>query len=577
MTGRRWVPAACTATLALLALAPVVLARGYVLVGDMSFVPDQPWKSAWLGLDGSVPRAVPADAFTSALSHVVPGDLLQKVVLLGALLGAGVGAIRLVRVLLGERAVIAPTAAAVLYLWNPWVLERLAIGHWGLVVSYAALPWVAAAAHLVRRDGARALALVPGLAVAAFASPTGGIMASLVALVLVAERGRVRRLAEVVAIAAVLNLPWLLPGLIVSTEAGDPAGVNAFAARADTPFGVVGSLLSLGGIWKSSIVPGERDSWFLVGIALLVTVAGLVVLLLRSRPGQGAAAGVHRRLLALALIGFLLAVLPTGGPGRDLVRALVEHVPGGGLLRDSQKWLALFVLPVCVGVGVGFDAVRGWLVRHDALSPALLGAVALFPVILLPSLAWGLAGHLEPVHYPAEWAQARTALEDQPAADLRTAVFPWSAYRRLPWNDQRAALDPALRYFPGEVVTDDALPVGRTTIAGEDPVSARIGAALAAGDPLRPVLDSAGIRYLLVERIGEDASSLAARVAAGDAAVLHDGPELELFDLGHGRPRHDLGRAWIVVVGDVLAAGTVLAYLAFGAVRRIRTKRGVMG
>ena len=43
-------------------LGPTLFERGYTLRGDMVFVPDQPWKSAWLGLDGSVPRAVPMDA-----------------------------------------------------------------------------------------------------------------------------------------------------------------------------------------------------------------------------------------------------------------------------------------------------------------------------------------------------------------------------------------------------------------------------------------------------------------------------------------------------------------------------------
>ncbi len=43
-----------------------------------------------------MPRAVPSDALVSALTAVVPGDLLQKAVLLGLVVGAALGMARLV-------------------------------------------------------------------------------------------------------------------------------------------------------------------------------------------------------------------------------------------------------------------------------------------------------------------------------------------------------------------------------------------------------------------------------------------------------------------------------------------------
>src|SRR4051812_33994876 len=68
--------------MALVVLGPVLSRRGYVLRGDMVFVPDQPWKGAWLGLDGRVPRFVPGDALLSAATTVLPGAVVQRVVLL---------------------------------------------------------------------------------------------------------------------------------------------------------------------------------------------------------------------------------------------------------------------------------------------------------------------------------------------------------------------------------------------------------------------------------------------------------------------------------------------------------------
>src|SRR3954453_5629560 len=117
--------------LAAVILGPVLGRRGFVLVGDMVFVPHQPWKPAWLGLDGGVPRAVPSDFLTWALTQVVPGDLVQKAVLLAMLMLAGTGAARLASELGANGLSALP--AAVLYLWNPFVYERLAIGHWALL------------------------------------------------------------------------------------------------------------------------------------------------------------------------------------------------------------------------------------------------------------------------------------------------------------------------------------------------------------------------------------------------------------------------------------------------------------
>jgi hypothetical protein len=80
--------------LALLILWPV-LGRGYVLSYDMVWVPDLALRPDFLGLGSALPRAVPSDAVVSVLDEVVPGILLQKVVLVGGLVLGGIGAVHL--------------------------------------------------------------------------------------------------------------------------------------------------------------------------------------------------------------------------------------------------------------------------------------------------------------------------------------------------------------------------------------------------------------------------------------------------------------------------------------------------
>jgi hypothetical protein len=544
-----------------LALGPVLLARGYVLVGDMTFVPRQPWKPMWLGLDGSVPRAVPADAFVSVLSYAVPGDLLQKAVLLAVFVLGGWGVVRLLD---GLRPV-ARAAAALLYVWNPFVYERLAIGHWGLLLGLAALPWVVLAAGRVR-DGKHGalLGLWLWLALAAFSSPTGGVVAGVVALVMSFKRGSGTRSAKVVATAALVNLPWIVPGVLgQAVGSSDPGGAAAFAARSDTPLGPFASLAGLGGIWKTSIVPAERSSWLLATAALGVSLVAVGFLWRLGRSTQRSMVGLFQRLLACGFLGLALAWLPSTDWGAAMMQLLIDHLPGAGLLRDSQKWLMPFVLVVAVGFGAAADRATAWLRnRDDALGwvAVLLGGL---PLLLLPSLAWGQLGELTPVRYPAEWGQVASRLEAAGAARDRVVVLPWSAYVRYPWNDRRAALDPAIRFFPGEVITSDDLVLsdGRV-VRGEDSRARVIGEAVQSGKPLAPVLHAEGVRWVLVEKTVPGAQA----VSPPEGRVVHDGPQLTLVDVRSPSPGTGLGSGALLVMAVDLMTGIGTAAALFGRV-----------
>src|SRR5947209_14083410 len=133
---RRMAPGLVTGLcLGLLALGPG-LRRGFLLSYDMVFVPRIPFGAALPGL--APPRAVPSDLVIAVVSRILPGDIVQKLVLLAIfVLGcAGVAA------LLDREPILARLAGGVFYAWNPYVGERLIIGQWALLLGYASLPWV---------------------------------------------------------------------------------------------------------------------------------------------------------------------------------------------------------------------------------------------------------------------------------------------------------------------------------------------------------------------------------------------------------------------------------------------------
>ncbi|HZB49699.1 MAG TPA: hypothetical protein VE547_11460, partial [Mycobacteriales bacterium] len=177
-------PARLLALVVALLVTGPALAPGFVLLRDMVFVPRQDLDLDALGLGGGLPRAVPVDGVMALLTAVVPGDLVQKAVLLAAVYVAVLGAARLVPPGPDGRRGLAGIVAGLVYGWSPYVAERLLIGHWTLLLAYAALPWIARAALRLRAGEPRALPrLVLAVAPAAL-TPTGALLAAGVVLVL---------------------------------------------------------------------------------------------------------------------------------------------------------------------------------------------------------------------------------------------------------------------------------------------------------------------------------------------------------------------------------------------------------
>jgi hypothetical protein len=468
-----------SAVLAFAVCAPL-LGRGFVLSYDMVFAPRQYFVPDAVGLGSTLPRSVPADAAVALATTVLPGDVVQKIVLLLALFFAALGAGRLVPTeRLGTRLV-----AATAYAWTPYVAERLFIGHWPLLLTYACLPWIVRAGLAARAQEPNSLPRLVLAAAPAVLTPPGGVLA---AAVLVVAAGS-RRLWQTVPLAVVLNLPWLVPTLLnAGGTFSDPAGVTAFSARAESWGPAVLSVLGLGGIWNAETVPGSR-AVPLVPVLTLVVVALAVAGFrpLTKRWGQAPAWSLG----VLGVVGVVLASLATLPGGEALLTAATRYVPGAGLLRDAQKWVAWWALPLALGFALAVEAAAAEL-KTARGRIALVTAAAVFPLLTLPDLAWGGWGRLGTAQYPADWQAVSEKLGDRPGDVL---ALPLSAFRGFAWNDGRTQLDPAPRVLPKPVLMDDTLQVGAERIAGEDPRIGDVRAATSARE-----LTAAGIGWVLVE------------------------------------------------------------------------------
>jgi hypothetical protein len=505
---RRAGPVLVGLVLGLLALGPG-LRRGFLLSYDMVFVPRQPFTPAMFGLAGGAPRAVPSDFAFAVASRLLPADITQKLVLLLIFVLASSGAAALV----GREPVLARLAAAVFYAWNPYTAERLIIGQWALLLGYAGLPWVLRA---VLGPGLASWRAAARLAVALLPAVIGGFAAMAVtALVAIPVALFTRKPGTVLVTLAALaagSLPWLIPSLLHTVYA-DPRGAAAFAARADTPFGTIGSLVMLGGMWNATTVPkGYGGPWSAVWlVVVLAALAGFALLGGRRWPRPQ-----YLGLAAAALAGLVIASLGVTAPGRALLRGAISLWPGFAILRDAQQFIAPLALAEAVGLGLavswsmnpGSFGTQETTERpgggHRSPAPSdapgvVFGVFALLaPVLLLPGLAWGAAGRLSPARYPASYlAAARTIDASRAAGDV--LLLPWAADRAPSWNHGRVMLDPWPRLVARQVIWNDGTEVGDIALAPDDPRARRLDSLIASGRPLTAALRADGIRFVVVD------------------------------------------------------------------------------
>lgn len=516
-----------------------VLAPGYVLSYDMVFVPDLALRPDFLGLGSGLPRAVPSDAVVAVVDEVVPGMVLQKAILLGALVLAGAGARRL----LPADDPVGQLAAATVYVWSPLVAERLVIGHWPLLLTYAALPWLYLAARRLRDGRSGFGPVVLWLALASL-SAAGGVLASVLALLAVAGRGpgAARRTLGVAVVALVVNAPWLVAGLLQGAAAlSDPSAVELFAAHGEAGMPAWLTVLGLGGIWNAEVVPTSRTGWpAWVALGLLLTLAAWGALRSRPRrPDRNAPLHGDRALVSAAAAGLVVTLAGTLVPGP--MAWVVQHVPGGGLLRDGTRGLVLVAPLLAVLVARGIRALTDRL-PSGAVRTTLTTVLVLAPVALLPDLAGGAAGRLDPVDLPDEYARARDALagrvegREEPADLL---VLPFSSYRLPAWNDGRRTLDPLGRFMTPDYLASDTLVVSGTEIAGEDPRARRVHSLLeeapAGAEGTATLVDALveeGVGWVLLDRGAQ--AELAGRVPSADLTglpVVHAGDQLVVWEL----------------------------------------------
>lgn len=493
--------------LTLVILLPL-LSSGYILTLDLAFTPHFAWPR-------EVSNAYPLQIALWTLYQVLPGDIVEKLVLGCALLFAGTGMHLLVRYCSQRSFESGAWAAAayfagLFYMINPFVYARFMAGQWMILLGYALLPFFARALlqFLYKPSWQRSVVLTAwAFAVTTVSLHYAGMLVVLGMLAVALGYLRYRRDLPHVrsvllggAATAVLwcaaSSFWLIPTLAgqtsiaVSTHSFDSQHFTAFATLGSNTLGAIGNVIRLQGFWA------EAQQLFVLP-QQVVPIWGIFVLFLWLLVGMGAALAWRkdRMIAALGLgcigMGVILAATP-------IVEWLGRVVPFVSGYREPHKFVVLVALGYALLGAYGIVSMYEKWKSRQRLRTALLMSIFVLPVVVTPVMFGGFAGQLAPRQYPEEWQEVDRFVR-QRIGNERALFLPWHQYAVYSFSGRTIA-NPATNYFSFPVVSSDDPEFKGIPPTTPNEETRRIHERLRNPAALAQYLDERGVRYVLLAK-----------------------------------------------------------------------------
>ena len=524
------------------------------MVRDMMVPADMPLNELSLGHTDGAPRAIPQDTLLSIFLPLLSTVWVVAAVVLACCIIGVLYSGWLARRLLGASLPV-QLVVSLLVIWNPFTVERLLQGQWSVVIAMWLLPALAYAS-MYRHIG-WTLFLLGVCAI----TPTGWILGAVVALI--CARSLKFLLLTLLALV-LLSAPWVLVTLFHNPQVStDALSAQLFAPRAEPGVGTLGALAGLSGIWNAEVVPDSRTLLSsLLSIVLFFFMAFGAWRLFKNpqsvRPGAGhidaarigMAAGssavrvsasrvserreatlhhIALRLVGLSFLAILLPFLFSTGPGVLLLGWIGEHIPGAGLLRDSQKYVALampgMVLMLASAL-IGISERWKSAVARTAFS-ALAGAMIIGTVPLLPSEL----SPLQPRPLAPEWTQIINEVSQ--SHNCSVLLLPPGNYRM---HDGIPVVDPALKLLPGHPIDPGFLIVDGHVVDGNLKIVRLLQQTMKGEDRLA----DSGVGWVLVDRNSfgpaVDTAEMDKMLSAHKVVVSGSGLELYAVNKPHPLP-----------------------------------------
>lgn len=493
-----------------------------------------------------------------ALATFFPTDVVQKIAFTLPLFLGGVAATQLVRWLLTRiniTAILPAIAAGTFYILNPFVVTRVIMGQYYLLLAYALTPWALLAwLRFVAKPSVTA-GLVAGVAISAvILTNAHHLMLApflIIFLLPLPRQSKIytpRHALAVLMPLGILGLATMLAHQASSAAylAFQPLGPWARAVQAPFTGNLVMDVLTLTATWKLDLLflfPHESLPGFGILAGLLLLVMGVGIVAAWRHPTLG---WLVRRLVLLSLACVLLTIGVAHPLTEPLAAWLYEHVPFWLGLRDSGKFMSLLAVSETILLGLGL-AVIPRFIAPAFKSTHLKTVLRLLPpgltVIIMATLIWpaqrGFDGQIIPQAYPSSWHewQAQVATYPRP---VRTLFLPWHMYLPFEFTAGRTVVNPAPGFFTNsEIISGDNSEVGgtfgRPFIATESarPLSRQIEQLLAAAPAHQDMgrrLAAENIRFIMLATEAVDTTQYDYLNQQRDLRLVFERPDLVVWE-----------------------------------------------
>lgn len=529
------------ALLSLAILIPLLL-PGYILTLDLVFTPTFTWPT-------ELTNTYPLDALLWVLHLILPGDVIEKIILFLILLLSGVGMHRLLQSIKVKEGIspdvwrIAVYFGGIFYMINPFTYSRFMAGQWMVLLGYALLPFFLQAFIRLLAIPSRKNAVIAALL--AFAVITVslhhlgmivllGIMVIVIASILKYWRNgdHVKKffgwLLGSAVFVAVLSSFWIIPTLLGQNSTGqavtnfDGSHFRAFETGGGNVIGALGQVVRLQGFWVES-----RGLFALP--QSLVPFWGLIFLILWVVMGIGLVKAWRRNrmLVSIAVGSILLGIILAATPVIELLSRVIPFLSG---YREPQKFVNLMVIGYSILGVFGISYIIEWASKRFSDTGGQVAIIiGLFlPLAITPTMLWGFSGQLQPKTYPVGWYEMNQELKTI-AKDKRTVFLPWHQYDTFDFAG-RIIANPAEKFFETPVIVSDDPEFKNISPTVPDETKNKISEALKNTKTLPETLRSLGISYILLSKEKDEVDYGYLNTASG-IKTIKENNDLKLYEI----------------------------------------------
>lgn len=445
--------------LALVIMIPLLF-PGYIFTLDLVFAPHASWP------DLTSPNFL-LQALVWLLYHVLPGDIIEKIILFGILIASGAGMFLLIQTISRPQVSwdawrLASYIAGVFYVVNPFIYARFMAGQWMVLLGYALLPFFITALLKFLRLPSRKTSVIMAIwaIVVGFASihHIGMVLLSSVMLtggavfIYRKDKQRTKQYLKWGSIAIgmwlLANIYWLVSignshsELSRSVAGFDQSHFTAFATL-DWPL----SVLQMQGFWAEArqlfILPQQlMPLW-----SILIIILWVVMVYGAIKAWQGG----QRWPVTASLSGILLAIVLSAPLFLEWVATWFPFAAG---YREPHKFVNFLVVGYAVLLACGAAYVLKNVVQRPGWQKDVaLTILLLLPLLITPTMFGGFAGQLSPRSYPVEWYEVDQKLTNDTSVD-RVLFLPWHQYANFGFSGRLVA-NPAEKFFQVPVISSD--------------------------------------------------------------------------------------------------------------------------